>query len=115
MAAKDEKGNIGRVVAILSGLGSFLMSIIAVIGVVVYQTNSNTELKTEVRYVKDAIPEIRNDIKNELAGLKAELSQSRKDINEELAQRLKTQDDKIEALRQKVGELEIKVRVLEGK
>ncbi len=113
MAAK-EKSSLGRTVAIMSGLGSFLMSIIAVIGVVVYQTNSNTELKTEVRYVREELPQLRKDIKEELRSLGLQLKDTRKDMQAEMSDRMKDQDSRIAELQKEVNDLQVRVKVLES-
>lgn len=113
MAVK-EKSSVGRTVAIMSGLGSFIMSIIAVVGIVVYQTNSNTELKTEVRYMREELPELRRDIKEQLASLGLQLRDTRKEIQSEITDRLRGQDKRIVELQKEVNDLQVRVKVLES-
>jgi hypothetical protein len=115
MAEHKQIPQIYRTVTLLSGIGSFVLSIMAVVGVVVYQANSNTELKTEVRQIRTEIPQIRNEIREELSLFKRELSQNRREVNEEVTVRLTAQDKRIKEMQEEINDLKVRVGILESR
>lgn len=82
----------------LSGAGSFIVAVIAVVGVVVYQAEANAKLESEVKALSQNVIDIKSSLKDD-----------RKEFHE----RLKEQDNKIDDLIKQIVELRVKVRVLE--
>jgi len=86
----------------ISRIGSIVLAIMALIGVIVYQTQSNTSLELKVQnlgvQVQSGFEEIKKDTK---------------DDRKYFTDTLKNQDEKIQKQQEEIVELKVKVKILE--